>query len=154
MLRLAFSALISLSAPAPAAGELQGQCLGASVYFEPGSARIGDHGRQLLDALPHHPIRPTLRENRVRLLIYAGTDREGAERSNLVLSRRRGQAVRKYLLSIGFRPQQVTVIAEGEHPRSEGMGTNLPDGELRRALVMIDAPLAIWQRYIPSGTRC
>lgn len=69
------------------------------------------------------------------------TDRVGAKDYNLVLSRRRADAVTRYLIDHGIPLRRLHMIGLGETPKTE-MAANLTKKEMRRVVVNLYVPEA------------
>ncbi|MCZ6800650.1 MAG: OmpA family protein [Nitrospirae bacterium] len=89
------------------------------VFFEYDSWRITQEGTQ---ALAHDA--EWLGENQERSLMVEGhCDQRGSQNYNLVLGKKRAEAVRSYLIDLGVESSQVQVISFGEE-RPFCMGSN------------------------------
>ena len=105
--RIAALSLVAASVPADARAP-------PMIIFESGSARLTSQAELILD--------DAVREMRLigvrSLIIVGGADRQGSAQHNLILSARRGEAVRAALIARGIDPQVIAGIrADGEsHP--------------------------------------
>lgn len=87
------------------------------VTFQPNSDRLTAEGRATLDG-----VAETLKgQSDLKSEIAGHTDSLGSESYNLVLSQRRADAVRKYLISKGVAEGRLTAVGYGE---SEPVDTN------------------------------
>jgi outer membrane protein OmpA-like peptidoglycan-associated protein len=78
------------------------------VFFDSGSARIDAQGAATLDRYSAQVVTPV----RCGVMIAAHTDRVGSGDANLVLSRRRAEAVAAYLRSRGLAPVMLEAFGE------------------------------------------
>lgn len=84
--------------------------LSQKVFFAVGRTRIQRRSFDLLDE-----VAQALRQNPgLRLLVEGHTDSQGAASTNLRLSQRRADAVRRYLVRQGIDPDRLTAIGFGE----------------------------------------
>ncbi|MES2629018.1 MAG: OmpA family protein, partial [Bacteroidota bacterium] len=83
------------------------------IYFETGSSTIKPASRHLLDDF----ARFLERNNAYRIVIQGHTDNIGDGATNLVLSEKRAQVVREYLVSKGIATGRVD---------SKGFGDTMP----------------------------
>ncbi len=97
------------------------------VFFEYDSWRINQEGTQ---ALTHDS--EWLSESPVRSLTVEGhCDQRGTESYNLVLGKKRAEAVRSYLIDLGATPSQIKVVSYGKE-RPFCMGANESCYQLNR----------------------
>ncbi len=81
-----------------------------NVFFDSGSAELRPESRYELDRLAH-----LLKENyQLKIEIRGHTDEVGTVEDNLVLSRRRAETVRRYLIDKGIAEQRLTARGFGE----------------------------------------
>lgn len=119
-------------------------CAGpAFVYFDSGSAAITAEASarlQLLAAsLTHdggtHPV-----------ILRGHADRVGTEAANLLLSRRRAETVRDYLLAHGILPSRIVVTAVGETRPLVETDDDVPEQQNRIVVFEEHIPLAEMER--------
>jgi OmpA-OmpF porin, OOP family len=105
--------------PAPEKAEVRGDHIEIPrpLEFETGSARLTDDAPPLIEALATAIVR--LPSGKV-LLVRGHTDNRGNRAANLLLSRRRAEAVVKALITAGVPKERV---------RSEGLGPDEPIAE-------------------------
>ena len=65
-----------------------------------------------------------------KLIIYGSADKSGSAEYNLILSEKRANSSKKYLIQLGIRSEQLKVIALGES-RSQNANTELERAEAR-----------------------
>lgn len=127
MALLAF--LLALAAQADDVREPTELCWGPPILFESGSLEIPADGSRYLDAFA--AFRPDLeRMPSIRFRIVGTTDSTGPAAANLLLSRRRAEAVRDYLVGRGFPAGLLEIDAQGERPDPP----NPADREVARAV--------------------
>ncbi len=88
-----------------------------SVYFDLDSYSVKDEFRPLVEA--HAKF---LRENpTAKVLIQGNTDERGSREYNLALGQKRADAMKRMLLLLGAREEQVESVSLGEEkPRAQG----------------------------------
>lgn len=109
--------VVPAAAPvAPAAARVDGDQLVLSrpVEFETGSARLAGNAAGLIQAMAQAMAEVPAER---MLLVRGHTDNRGARAANLLLSRRRAEAVMKALVAAGVAEDRV---------RSEGLGPDEP----------------------------
>ncbi len=88
-----------------------------SIYFDFDKAEIRDEFKPLIEAHAKY-----LRENSsAKMLIQGNTDERGSREYNVALGQRRAEAVRRMLMLLGARDDQVEAVSLGEEkPRAQG----------------------------------
>lgn len=126
-------ALAALAAIAAVKEEKRGLVitLSGSVLFRSGKSALLPSARGKLDQVVN-----ALQSVRVRNLIVEGhTDSQGSESYNQVLSERRAEAVRDYLVQKGYLADHIQVLGKGE---SSPIGDNIsPEGRANNRRVEI-----------------
>jgi outer membrane protein OmpA-like peptidoglycan-associated protein len=105
--------------------ELPAQITLEDVLFESGSAKLNPSSYKSLDELAAFMKRKTDME----IEIAGHTDNVGNESNNLVLSQKRSESVRNYLISKGISPTRL--VAKG-YGQSEPVADNDSDGGRRQ----------------------
>jgi outer membrane protein OmpA-like peptidoglycan-associated protein len=103
------------------------------VLFHFNRANLTDEATAKLDSI----IQQAKAANRYQIEVEGFTDRIGAKDYNLSLSRRRADAVLRYLVDNGIPLRRVHMIGLGETPKTE---TNLTKKEMRRVVVSLYVP--------------
>lgn len=80
-----------------------------NLQFETGKAVIKDESKPSLNELADY-----LNSNNYTLTLIGHTDNVGSEADNLVLSKKRADAVKTYLVSKGIADVRITTIGKGE----------------------------------------
>jgi outer membrane protein OmpA-like peptidoglycan-associated protein len=81
-----------------------------SIQFETGKADLKASSYTLLDDLVEiMTLKPTM-----KILIGGHTDSDGDDAANLVLSQKRADAVKNYLISKGINSKRIIAIGYGE----------------------------------------
>jgi len=90
-----------------------------SVFYEFDKYDVKDEYKPLIEAHAKY-----LRENAgTRMLIQGNTDERGSREYNLALGQRRSESVKRMLLLLGGREDQVEAVSLGEEkPRATGAG--------------------------------
>jgi peptidoglycan-associated lipoprotein len=88
-----------------------------SIYYDFDRYDVKDEYKQLVDAHARY-----LRDNpSARMLIQGNTDERGGREYNLALGQRRSESVKRMLLLLGAREEQVESVSLGEEkPRGQG----------------------------------
>jgi len=88
-----------------------------SVYFDLDSFTIKDEYRSLVEAHAKY-----LREHTgTKLLIQGNTDERGSREYNLALGQKRADAMKRMLLLLGAREEQIEAVSLGEEkPKAQG----------------------------------
>jgi len=88
-----------------------------SIYYEFDKYDIKDEYKSLVEAHARY-----LRDNpRAKMLIQGNTDERGSREYNLALGQRRSEGVKRMLLLLGGKEDQVESVSLGEEkPKSEG----------------------------------
>ena len=88
-----------------------------SIYFDFDRYDVRDEFKPLVEAHARY-----LRENaRAKMLIQGNTDERGSREYNLALGQRRSEAVKRMLLLLGAKEDQVEAVSLGEEkPKAEG----------------------------------
>ena len=88
-----------------------------SVYFDFDRYDVKDEYRPLIEAHARY-----LRDNaRTKMLIQGNTDERGSREYNLALGQRRSEAMKRMLMLLGAKEDQVEAVSLGEEkPKSEG----------------------------------
>lgn len=107
-LRHLLAALVLAACAAPAAACDFGP---EKIYFKSGSHSLSADSRPILDMVVHWK---DAFGGGSHLWLRSHTDRVGDGRSNLRLSRKRGEAVRDYLVRHGFPASRIAIINRGE----------------------------------------
>lgn len=79
------------------------------LQFETGKAIIKDESKPSLDILAE-----LLKSKNLILTLIGHTDNVGTESDNLILSKKRAEAVKNYLVSKGVDSSNITTIGKGE----------------------------------------
>ncbi|HYE26833.1 MAG TPA: OmpA family protein [Allosphingosinicella sp.] len=106
--------------------------LGTLIHFAPGSAAVSRESAAALDRFAADYQRQPARTN---VTLLARADRTGSALGNQRLSRRRGEAVRTYLMARGVPHDRIRVVAWGE-PR---LLVDTPDGVAERSNRLVQA---------------
>lgn len=80
------------------------------IHFEKGSGKITAEGKKVLDEL----VKALDEPDTILLEIQGHTDAGGRKRTNLNLSKRRADAVKKYLIKKGLKSENMTAKGFGE----------------------------------------
>jgi len=90
-----------------------------SVFYDFDKFDIRDEFRPMVEAHARY-----LREHRdTKMLIQGNTDERGSREYNIALGQRRADGVKKMLLLLGAREDQVEAVSLGEEkPRAQGSG--------------------------------
>ena len=88
-----------------------------SVFFEFDRYDVKDEYRPLIEAHARY-----LRDNaQAKMLIQGNTDERGSREYNLALGQRRSEAMKRMLMLLGAREDQVEAVSLGEEkPKSDG----------------------------------
>jgi len=88
-----------------------------SIFYEYDSYDVKDEYKEMVGAHARH-----LRDNpRSKMLIQGNTDERGSREYNVSLGQRRSESVKKMLLLLGAKEDQIESVSLGEEkPRSEG----------------------------------
>jgi peptidoglycan-associated lipoprotein len=88
-----------------------------SIYYDLDSFEVKDQYKELVEAHARY-----LRDNpRSKMLIQGNTDERGSREYNVALGQRRSEGVKKMLLLLGAREDQVESVSLGEEkPKAEG----------------------------------
>lgn len=88
-----------------------------SVYFELDSFAVKDEFRPMVEAHAQY-----LRANpAARMLIQGNTDERGGREYNLALGQKRADAVKKMLILLGAKEEQIEAVSLGEEkPKAQG----------------------------------
>jgi len=88
-----------------------------SIYFDFDRYDVKDEFKALVEAHARY-----LRENaQAKMLIQGNTDERGGREYNLALGQRRSEAVKRMLILLGAKEEQVEAVSLGEEkPKSEG----------------------------------
>lgn len=109
-------------------GKPQQVSVSAPISFEFGSAKLTPVGRSLLGVMATALNDPALFAN--TFVIEGHTDAVGSAEANLVLSRLRAKAVKKYLVAHGVVSGRLTAAGYGEYRLLKGKAPD--DGANRR----------------------
>lgn len=144
---------ISQVAPPSQQERQTGGCPISSIYFDTDSAELTSHALQVLQHLL-----PMLQQNVVEgwwINLFGSADIRGSAAYNLRLSRRRAEAVQRFLLAQGFDHGHLRLFAGGE---SRVLVENVPENapgeahaENRNVNISIEAPIEIYRRANPPG---
>ena len=90
-----------------------------SVYYEFDKYDVKDEYKPMIEAHARY-----LRENgATRMLIQGNTDERGSREYNIALGQRRSESVKRMLLLLGGREDQIEAVSLGEEkPRATGAG--------------------------------
>ena len=90
-----------------------------SVYYEFDKYDVKDEYKPMIEAHARY-----LRENgATRMLIQGNTDERGSREYNIALGQRRAESVKRMLLLLGGREDQIEAVSLGEEkPRATGTG--------------------------------
>lgn len=80
-----------------------------NLQFETGKAVIKDESQPSLDELSDY-----LNSNNYTLTLIGHTDNVGSDADNLILSKKRAEAVKNYLVSKGIADVRINTIGKGE----------------------------------------
>ncbi len=94
------------------------------VGFPPGKATLGEADRKMIESA----VRRIGVERIAKVVVYGRADKTGPEDLNMELSRRRAEAVKNLLVSLGIPAKRIRTIALGETSDYPG------DSEEARAL--------------------
>jgi len=88
-----------------------------SIYFDFDRYDVRDEFKPLVEAHARY-----LRDNKqAKMLVQGNTDERGSREYNLALGQKRSEAVKRMLLLLGAREDQVEAVSLGEEkPKSEG----------------------------------
>jgi len=88
-----------------------------SIFYDYDNYEVKDHYRDLVEAHARY-----LRDNpRSKMLIQGNTDERGSREYNVSLGQRRSEGVKRMLLLLGAKEEQVESVSLGEEkPRAEG----------------------------------
>jgi outer membrane protein OmpA-like peptidoglycan-associated protein len=131
--------LLALAAATPAYG-IPGPFV---VFFDPGSDRLDEADRAILDN-----VAAAIDAMGPGSIVMAGhSDRVGAPAQNMRLSYRRARAARDYLASKGVAPERMGIEGYGEERPLVDTEDGVPEQQNRRVefLLSPDAP------YRPAG---
>lgn len=110
----------------------------ATIHFEASSSTLDDDARATLDEVLQMPILKT----DGRIVLRGHTDSHGNDGDNLVVSRNRAEAVRRYLEEHDVASKRMEIIAFGEAnpiaPNAKPDGTADPDGQAQNRRVEIE----------------
>jgi OOP family OmpA-OmpF porin len=124
-------------------------CPGNFAFFESGSARLGGPALNSIE-LMLLGVRPMV-DAGAWLNIYGGADDAGSADANMSLSRRRGEAVRAYLLRRGLRADQLRLTPWGDTRPLVATSGGRSDAQNRNALISPEMPIAVFRRFFPPG---
>ena len=90
-----------------------------SIFYELDSYDVKDQHKELVEAHARY-----LRDNpRSKMLIQGNTDERGSREYNVGLGQRRSEGVKRMLLLLGAKEDQIESVSLGEEkPRAEGQG--------------------------------
>jgi outer membrane protein OmpA-like peptidoglycan-associated protein len=115
----------------PAAGPAPAQAF--VVYFDTGSATLTPEGRHVAD----DAVAAFQRNKAMHITLAGYTDTVGNARSNEVLSRRRAETVRDYLVAHGVPLSEMMLNWHGEANLQVATGNGVPEGRNRRVVINI-----------------
>lgn len=105
---------------------IQKLCSESKVLYEKNMFEITDKEKNNLIKISKYLI-----DNpKSKLIIYGSADKSGSAEYNLILSEKRANSSKKYLIQLGIRSEQLKVIALGES-RSQNANTELERAEAR-----------------------
>lgn len=141
--------VIAASKPEPTPTPVAAPPKGATILFERG-ATLDDQARATLDGLLAAPALPL----GARWVLRGSSDNDGANAANLRVSRRRGEAVRDYLVAQKVEPALITVIALGAGrpvaPNVKLDGSDDPEGRRRNRRVDVEIVLPPATETLPA----
>ena len=109
----------------------------ATIGFPDGGARLDDAARQALDGLAANPVMTSGGP----IVLRGSSDSHGSDADNLAVSKRRAEAVARYLESLGVAKDRITMVALGEGrpvaPNLNLDGSDNPEGRARNRRVDI-----------------
>ena len=90
-----------------------------SIFYDLDSFDVKDQYKDLVDAHARH-----LRDNpKAKMLIQGNTDERGSREYNVGLGQRRSEGVKRMLLLLGAKEDQIESVSLGEEkPKAEGQG--------------------------------
>jgi outer membrane protein OmpA-like peptidoglycan-associated protein len=131
-------------------------CPGVMIFFDSASARLTAPALSMLDS--SWPRYGAMVREGGWLNVYAGADEVGPSASNLQLSRRRAEAVRRYYLRRGVPAGRGRVEAEGEAYPFATPDAHTPIDSVRAqnryARISPEMPLAMFRRFYPGNLTC
>ena len=105
---------------------IQKLCSESKVLYEKNMFEITDKEKNNLKKISKYLI-----DNpKSKLIIYGSADKSGSAEYNLILSEKRANSSKKYLIQLGIRSEQLKVIALGES-KSQNANTELERAEAR-----------------------
>ena len=105
---------------------IQKLCSESKVLYQKNMFEITDKEKNNLKKISKY-----LTDNpKSKLIIYGSADKSGSAEYNLILSEKRANSSKKYLIQLGIRSEQLKVIALGES-RSQNANTELERAEAR-----------------------
>lgn len=123
---------------APEAAPPPPEPVSATIAFGQSGLVLDDAGRRQVDALLARPVTRTGGP----VILSGHSDTRGHDGDNLVVSRRRAEAVRDYLVEHGIAAERIRVIALGETrpiaPNAHPDGSDDPEGRARNRRVDIE----------------
>lgn len=103
-----------------------------SIYFDYDKFDIKDEFKPLVEAHAKY-----LRENRqVKMLIQGNTDERGGREYNIALGQRRAEGVKKMLMLLGAREEQIEAVSLGEEKPKETGSTDTAHARNRRGDIL------------------
>lgn len=144
---------VAEEASVPVVPEQPREPLRATIGFEGSGTRLSDLSRGQLDAL----MADARFAGGGAITLSGHSDASGNDTDNLVVSRRRAEAVRDYLVSRGASEDRITVIALGERrpiePNANPDGTDYPEGRQRnrRVEVIVGSAVSASAENAPSN---
>jgi OOP family OmpA-OmpF porin len=109
----------------------------ATIGFPGGGATLDDQAKQALQGLAANPVVTSGGP----IVLRGSSDSHGSDADNLAMSRRRAEAVARYLESLGVAKERITVVALGEGrpvaPNVKIDGSDDPEGRAKNRRVDI-----------------
>lgn len=111
------------------------------IQFKGSGAKLNDTARARLNALMSEPQFVT----GGTITLAGHSDSSGTDEDNLIMSRRRAEAVSEYLTSEGVAEERISIVALGERrpiePNAHEDGSDYPEGrQLNRRVEITIAP--------------
>jgi outer membrane protein OmpA-like peptidoglycan-associated protein len=150
MLPVIAALLLATQAPA----ERTDGCPGVAVFFDSGAVTLTEAATMLIDQ--NMPWIRQMLDAGAWLNLTGNTDDVGSETANLVLSRRRAEAVRAYFLARGFRADQFRILPRGETRPLVDTSSVAPDDDSgrrqnRSVWLSPEMPVSVFRRFFPPG---
>jgi peptidoglycan-associated lipoprotein len=99
------------------------------IFFDFNSSTLSPASKEALES----KARWLQAQPEVRIVIQGHTDERGSDKYNLALGKKRAQAARDYLVTLGVAPGRITTVSYGKEKATKGAANNIIWAKERRA---------------------